>query len=140
MLLDIATHLARSVLDLTDRLVESLPDRDQRVLALVRVAVRPGDGNFLTLRHCDPKIDLEQSALPAPGLRSDDRDIAARDSRAELIEALHLSVDFGPNLIRRLVVAKGDLGWLLHVMPLLANPAILAECRSEPSPPARVSH
>jgi hypothetical protein len=115
MLLDVAAHLARGVFDLADRLAESLPDRDQRVLALVRVAVGLGNDDFLTLGHGYAKIDLEQSAVAVTSLRPDDRDMAARNPRPELFEPSYLSVELRPDLIRRLEVAKGDLGWLLHV-------------------------
>jgi hypothetical protein len=40
VLLYLTTHMALHVFDLTHRCVESLPDRDQNVLALGRVAVR----------------------------------------------------------------------------------------------------
>ena len=114
MRLDVAANFPRSVFDLAARFVESFPDRDQRVLAFVCVAVRPGDDDFLTLGHCDAKIDLEHSALPVMGAWSLDDDIAAGDPRTKLFQPFHLSVDLGSNLIRRLVAAKGDLGWRLH--------------------------
>ena len=129
MRLDVAANFPRGVFDLAVRLVESFPDRDQRVLAFVRVAVRLGDDDFLTLGHCDAKVDLEQSALPVMGAWPLDDDIAAGDPGTELFQPFHLSVDLRANLIRRLVVAKGDLGWRLHVMTFgLALAATCSEC------------
>lgn len=45
--LDLAARLASDVFDLPHRLVESLPDRHQRVLALGRVAMRLADHDFM---------------------------------------------------------------------------------------------
>jgi hypothetical protein len=118
MRLDVAANFPRGVFDLAVRLVESFPDRDQRVLAFVRVAVRLGDDDFPTLGHCDAKIDLEQSALPVMGAWSLNNGIAAGDPRAKLFQPFHLSVDLRSNLVRRLVVAEDDLGWRLHGMTL----------------------
>ena len=47
-------------------------------------------------------------------LRPNNHDIAAHDLRAELVQAFHLLVDFGPNGLRGLAMAKGDLDWRLH--------------------------
>ena len=62
--LDLAARLASDVFDLPHRLVESLPDRAQRVLALGRVAMRLADHDFMMPGNRDAKIDLEESALP----------------------------------------------------------------------------
>ena len=98
MFLDLTPHLAGDVFDLPYRSVESLPDRDQSVLALGRVTVCFIDDDFFMPGHCDSKIDLEEITLPVSSLRSTDYDFATRYPTAELFQSFHLSGDLGSNL------------------------------------------
>ncbi len=65
--LDLTAHVARDVFDLPHRRVESLPDRDQSVLALGRVAMGLADDDVVMLGHGDANIDLEETALAGVG-------------------------------------------------------------------------
>jgi hypothetical protein len=110
----LVAHFARDVLDLPHRGVEGLPNRNQRMLALGRIAVSLGDDDVMTLGHRDSHVDLEELALPMSGLRTGDRHVTARYPIAELFQAFGLLGDFGSDALGGLVVLKGDLDWLLH--------------------------
>ena len=84
MFLHLMAHVARDVLNLAHRRIESIPDCDERMLALGRVAMQLVNNDVIVLGHCDAKLNLEEAAAAAPGLRPNDDDVAARDARAEL--------------------------------------------------------
>jgi hypothetical protein len=83
MFFPLIAHFAREVLNLAHR-VKSIPDCDQGMLMLGRVAMHGVNNDVIVLGHCDAKLNLEEAAATAPGLQSSDHDAAARNTRAEL--------------------------------------------------------
>src|SRR5208282_5892650 len=118
MRLDLAAHLADGVLDLALSRGECILDRDRDVLMLWRVVMGPRDKNVLMLRHRDADIDLEQTALPMPRLRRNDRHTAARDPVVEFFQPFGVLFDFGPNGLRWLGILKSDIKRHLHCVSL----------------------
>jgi hypothetical protein len=114
VVLDLAAHVARDVLDLPHRGVERFPNRDQRVLALGRVAASPRDHDVVTFGHRDSDVDFEEFALPVSRFWPGDRHMTARDPIAELFQASGLFSDFRSDFLGGFKVLKGDLDWRLH--------------------------
>jgi hypothetical protein len=110
----LVAHFARDVLDLPHRSVEGLPNRNQRMLALGRVAASPRDDDVATPGHRDSHVDFEGFALAVSRLRPDDRDMTARYPIAELFQAIGLLGDFSADVLGGFKVLKGDLDWRLH--------------------------
>jgi hypothetical protein len=67
------------------------------------------------LGHRDAKLNMKRRSAPVTGLRPVDDDMAARDSRAELLETAHLLGYLGSDLFRRLAMPEDDFDWGLHV-------------------------
>ena len=84
MFFHLIAHLARDVLNSAHRRIESIPDCDERMLMLGRIAMQLVNNDVIVFGHCDAKLNLEEAAAAAPGLRPSDHDVAARDARAEL--------------------------------------------------------
>jgi hypothetical protein len=54
------------------------------MLTLGRIAMQLVNNDVIVLGHCDAKLNLEEAAAAAPGLRPSDHDVATPDARAEL--------------------------------------------------------
>lgn len=98
MHLDLSPHLAGGILDLSLRCGKRVADGNKWMRILRHVVMGSRYDDVLVLRHCDPKVDLEDVAMPVSGLRSVDYDLAACDPPAELLKPLQLSSHFGRDL------------------------------------------
>jgi len=122
MRLDLTAHLADRVLDLALSRVKGILDRNRDVLVLRGVIMRFGDENVLMLRHRDANIDLEQTTLPMPRLRRDDRNVAARNPVVEFFQPFGVLFNIGPNGLRWLGILKSDIKRHLHFLSLCIEP------------------
>ena len=84
MFFNLIAHLGREVLNLAHRRVEGVPDCDERMLMLGRIAMRCVNNDVIVLGHCDAKLNLQEAAAAAPGFWPSNHDAAARNARAEL--------------------------------------------------------